>query len=68
LGVGDFGHGRGYEGFGSERVKGEFSREEGDWVKISVLIFPGGSGDIYRSDLGGGLSNNEGLGYLLRQK
>jgi len=27
-------------------VKGEFSREEGDWVKISVLIFRGRGGEV----------------------
>lgn len=48
-------------------MKGEFSREEGDWVKISVLIFRGGKWR-YVDRIWGGLSNNEGLGYLLRQK
>jgi len=27
-------------------VKGEFSREEGDWFKISVLIFRGRGGEV----------------------
>lgn len=72
MGAGDFGLGRGYEGFGFKRVKGWVLGVEGGLGRdIRADFCPGrgwGSGDIYIDRIrgaGGGEVTTKGLGIPL---